>query len=92
MSYGAKCHLCADLLGTTHAHAPVSWLNNRQCPDCLFCQERELSRAIQRGGLGLFDPEVRAAVHAFERGQEHPLIAQLRSELQDEANGEGGVG
>jgi hypothetical protein len=33
--------------------------------------------------LGYFDPEVRAAVHAFQRGDDHPLLDTLRCEIRE---------
>lgn len=85
-TYGAKCHRCAHLLGSTHDVEPVPWLTApewvRKCTGCSFCQEDELVRHLQEGGLGLFSPEVRRAVHAFQRGEPDPILDLLRSEIQ----------
>lgn len=81
--YGGKCHLCADLAGPTHDVEPTGWLSGVRCARCRFCQERALSRATARAGLGAFSPEVRRATHAFQRGEGDPLLDQLRAEIQD---------
>lgn len=86
--YGGKCHICACLRhDREHAVEPIPWLSKPQhvlmwCADCPSCQEASLHEAIMESGLGLFDPEVRKAVHAFQRGDEHPIIDNLRTECQ----------
>lgn len=84
--YGAKCYRCACLLGPTHDKDEIAWLELRpgECADCGFCQERALARAIQEAGIDIFSPETRAAAKAFMEGKDHPLINQLREEMQAE--------
>ena len=83
-TYGAKCHRCADVLGSSHDRPEIHWLmlQGRECPTCSFCQERALSRLIGQVGLDVFDPEVRTAVRAFRKSEPHPLIDKLRTEIQ----------
>lgn len=87
-TYGGKCHRCGCLRHDgEHASEPISWLSRPPerllwCADCDFCQRHSLSTLIAEAGLGIFDPEVRQAVHAFERGDDHPLIDRLRDECQ----------
>jgi hypothetical protein len=81
--YGGKCHLCAHLSGSTHM-VPTTWpVADDACPECSFCQEESFWGMLLRalGGERLFDPETRAALHAFRRGESHPLIDQLRVEM-----------
>lgn len=82
--YGAKCHRCADVLGSSHDQPVIEWLTFKglECPSCSFCQERALSRLIGQVGLDAFDPEVRTAVRAFRKNEPHPLIEKLRTEMQ----------
>lgn len=91
-TYGAKCHRCACLLGPTHDVEPAWPVTYGECANCEFCQENALMRALKSAGPDLFSPEVRDALSAFRRGEPHPLIDQLRAEIQaiEEAVGEEG--
>lgn len=84
--YGAKCIRCAHIRHDgDHASEPVPWLDvlPMECTDCDFCQSDGLVRLIDaHGGLDLFTPDVRDAVRAFRDGKDHPLIDQLRAEIQ----------
>ena len=87
-TYGAKCHRCACLRHDgDYAADPIDWLTKPPdrlmwCADCPSCQRHSLHVAIGEAGLGIFDPEIRQAVHAFERGDDHPFIDRLRIECQ----------
>lgn len=83
-TYGAKCHICAHIDHRGRNREPVPWLTMKglACPECDFCQRDALHRVLAEGGLGLFDAETRKAVHAFERGEDHPLIDKLREQCQ----------
>ena len=80
-TYGAKCHRCAHI---KHGNEPVEVIGelaSLECPTCSFCAEHALHRLLmESGGLDLFDPDTRAAVHAFRDGKDHPLLDQLRAE------------
>lgn len=68
--YGAKCHRCGHLR------------HDGDCASCSFCVVTAFLRTIKPLGLGMFDPEVRRAVHALRRGEDDPLVDQLRTECQ----------
>ena len=86
--YGAKCHRCSHLRHDgEQASEPIAWLSKPPdrllwCADCSFCQHDSLHAVLADAGLGIVDPEVRQAVHAFQRGDDQPLIVQLRAECQ----------
>lgn len=86
--YGAKCHICGCLRHDgEHATQPVPWLRKPTdqlmwCEDCDRCQSNALHYMLADAGLGIFDPDVRAAVHAFQRGDDHPGLDRLRLVLQ----------
>lgn len=68
-TYGAKCHRCAHIR------------HDGPCSECSFCKHDELLElAIRQGGMDLFGPEIKEAVAAFHRGDDHPLLDQLRIE------------
>lgn len=82
--YGSKCHLCTHLDGPTHK-VDATWpVPDDDCPDCIFCQEASFWGMLIRwaGTERTFDPETRAALDAFRQGRPHPLIDQLRAEVQ----------
>lgn len=87
-TYGAKCHLCGCLRHDgDHVTEPVPWLRRPTeqlmwCADCDHCQSNALHYMLADAGLGILDPEVRAAVHAFQRGDDHPGLDRLRLVLQ----------
>lgn len=68
--YGAKCHGCGHIL------------HQGDCTNCSFCSVTAFLKSIEPLGLGMFDPEVRRAVHALQRGADDPLLDKLRTECQ----------
>lgn len=83
-TYGAKCMRCAHIEHRGRERAPIPWLTMQglECVECDFCQMAALHRALASVGMGGFDPETRQAIHAFERGDDHPLIDKLRESIQ----------
>lgn len=84
--YGAKCTRCSCIVHDRDITAVAVWpLAPLECADCDDCQARAFTRFVQEhGGLDLFSPEVREAVTAMRSGKAHPLVDQLRAEIQAE--------
>lgn len=83
--YGAKCHICAHLLG--HDADPIPWLASvPMCQRCAFCQRSALNKLLgDLHGDEVFSPEVRQAVADLMAGRTNPIIDQLRAEIQAES-------
>ena len=81
--YGEKCLKCQHL---RHDNRDVElrWpVADDECQGCSFCQEGAFWGALIRAcGVGAFGSEVRDALKAFRRGDEHPLIDSLRQEIR----------
>lgn len=79
--YGAKCHICSHLTGSTHEVEPGPWpMTGMQCADCGFCQQDIVTRVLREDeSIGLFDPAVRRAVDDLLSGRANPLIDQLKA-------------
>ena len=82
--YGHKCHICTHLDGPTHKVEATWPVPDDDCPDCSFCQEASFWGMLIRwaGAERAFSHETRTALAAFRKNEPHPLIDQLRAEMQ----------
>ena len=82
--YGEKCLRCTHVRHDKNP-AELRWfVADDDCQDCHQCQDDAFHGAFLRCfGEDIWTPKVREAIQAFRSNRPHPLIDELRREMQE---------